>query len=113
MTDRDSMTAAHSVMRTSLHLPPSMHPAIKHLAIDRDTTMGALIRTAILAGLADPAGLATASMKHRRHRAGVRTTLDLPRSVHRRLKVVAAEGATSVQALMLAAILRAHPELHW
>lgn len=111
MIDRQAIVG-HPTMRTSIHLPASMRAAIKHLAIDRDTTMGALIRAAIVAGLEDPAGLAAASMPHRRQRAGDRTTLDLPRWVHRQLKLIAAGAATSVQALILTAILHAHPDLH-
>lgn len=111
MIEDQASAADQGVMRTSIRLPASMHPAIKHLAIDRATTMGALIRSAIIIGLRDPAGLAAASMVHRRNPAGIRTTLDLPRCVHRRLKVVAAQHATSVQALTLAAILSSHPDL--
>jgi hypothetical protein len=44
--------------------------------------MTELIRAAITAGLEDAAGLAAASMAHRRTSSGARTTLDLPRDTH-------------------------------
>ena len=62
-------------------------------------------------GLQDPAALAGASMEHRRASSGARTTLDLPRDVHRTLKRLAADEDTSVQALVLTAIVRAYPDL--
>ena len=98
-------------MRTTLHLPMSVRTGLKHLALDTDTTMTELIRAAISDGLQDAPGLAAASMAHRREGSGVRTTLDLPRDVHRTLKHLAADADTSVQALVSAAILQAHPDL--
>jgi len=50
-------------------------------------------------------------MQHRRAGGGARTTLDLPRDMHRTLKRLAAEEDTSVQALVSAAIQQAHPDL--
>jgi predicted DNA-binding ribbon-helix-helix protein len=103
--------AVHEAMRTTLHLPASVRTGLKRRALDADTTMTELIRAAISAGLQDAAGLATASMAHRRTRSGARTTLDLPRDMHRTLKRLAADEDTSVQALVSAAILRAYPDL--
>lgn len=103
--------AVHEAMRTTLHLPSSVRTGLKRRALDADTTMTELIRAAISAGLQDAAGLATASMAHRRTSSGARTTLDLPRDMHRTLKRLAADEDTSVQALVSAAILRAHPDL--
>ena len=101
----------HEAMRTTMHLPPAMRTGLKRRALDRDTTMSELIRAAISSGLQDPAALAAASMQHRRIGGGARTTLDLPRDVHRTLKRLAADEDTSVQALVLTAIVRAYPEL--
>jgi predicted DNA-binding ribbon-helix-helix protein len=101
----------HEAMRTTMHLPPAMRTALKRRALDRDTTMSKLIRAAISSGLQDPAALAGASMEHRRASSGARTTLDLARDVHRTLKRLAADEDTSVQALVLTAILRAYPDL--
>jgi hypothetical protein len=101
----------HEAMRTTLHLLPAMRTALKRRALDLDTTMGDLIRAAISSGLQDPAALAGASMVHRGESGGVRTTLDLPRASHRTLKRLAADEQTSLQALMVAAILQTYPDL--
>jgi hypothetical protein len=98
-------------MRTTLHLAPVLRIGLKRRALDSDTTMTELIRTAISTGLQGPAELAEASMRHRRVSSGARTTLDLPRDMHRTLKRLAADEDTSVQALVMAAILRAYPDL--
>ncbi|MBV8347326.1 MAG: hypothetical protein JOZ49_07285 [Mycolicibacterium sp.] len=105
------VAAVHETMRTTLHLPASLRTGLKRRALDADTTMTELIRAAISAGLQDAAALATASMAHRRATSGARTTLDLPRDMHRTLKRLAADQDTSVQALVSAAILRAYPDL--
>jgi hypothetical protein len=107
----DAAAVVHEAMRTTMHLPPAMRTALKRRALDRDTTMSGLIRAAISSGLQDPAALAGASMEHRRASSGARTTLDLPRDVHRTLKRLAADEDTSVQALVLTAIVRAYPDL--
>jgi predicted DNA-binding ribbon-helix-helix protein len=60
---------------------------------------------------ADSFGVAAASMEQRGANGGVRTTLDLPRPVHRTLKRLAADEDTSLQALVMAAILQTHPDL--
>jgi predicted DNA-binding ribbon-helix-helix protein len=104
-------SAVHEAMRTTLHLAPSLRTGLKRRAFDSDTTMTELIRAAISAGLQDAAGLAAASMEHRRASGGARTTLDLPRDMHRTLKRLAADEDTSVQALVSAAILQAYPDL--
>ena len=98
-------------MRTTMHLAPATRTALKRRALDLDTSMGELIRAAVSSGLQDPAALAAASMERRRASGGARTTLDLPRDVHRTLKRLAADEDTSVQALVVAAILRAYPDL--
>lgn len=103
--------ATHEAMRTTLHLTPSVRTGLKRRALDSDTTMTELIRAAISAGLEDPAGLAAASMEHRRATSGARTTLDLPRDIHRTLKRLAVDEDTSVQALVVTAILRVYPDL--
>jgi hypothetical protein len=101
----------YEAMRTTLHLLPAMRTALKRRALDLDTTMGHLIRAAIGSGLQEPAALAGASMVHRGASGGVRTTLDLPRAVHRRLKRLAADEETSLQALVVAAILQTYSDL--
>jgi hypothetical protein len=106
-----SAAAVHEAMRTTLHLTPSVRTGLKRRALDSDTTMTELIRAAISAGLQDTAGLAAASMEHRRASGGARTTLDLPRDMHRTLKRLAADEGTSIQALVVAAITQTHPEL--
>ncbi len=94
-----------------MHLPIAMRNDVKRLALDHNTTMGELIRRAVTSGLDHPSELAEASLQHRRVGGGTRTTLDLPRDTHRRLKLLAADKGTSVQALVFAAILKAHPTL--
>ncbi len=101
----------YEAMRTTLHLLPATRTALKRRALDVETTMGDLIRAAISSALQDPSGLAAASMERRGESGGVRTTLDLPRSVHRTLKLLAADEDTSLQALLVAAILQTYPDL--
>ncbi|MGB9307549.1 MAG: hypothetical protein WCB92_28845 [Mycobacterium sp.] len=101
----------YEAMRTTLHFLPAMRTALKRRALDLDTTMGDVIRAAISSGLQDPAALAGASMVHRGASGGVRTTLDLPRASHRTLKRLAADEQTSLQALVVAAILRTYADL--
>jgi hypothetical protein len=101
----------YEAMRTTLHLLPATRTALKRRALDLDTTMGDLIRAAISSSLQVPLGLAAASMEHRGTSGGVRTTLDLPRPVHRTLKRLAADEDTSLQALVVAAILQTYPDL--
>ena len=101
----------YEAMRTTLHLLPATRTALKRRALDLDTTMGDLIRAAISWGLENPAALAAASMERRGESGGVRTTLDLPRGVHRTLKRLAADEDTSLQALVVAAILQTYPDL--
>jgi len=105
------VTEVPEAMRTTLHLATSVRTGLKRLALDAHTTMTEVIRAAINVGLQDEAGLAAASLAHRRVSSGVRTTLDLPRDLHRTLKRLAADADTSVQALVSAAIVQAHPEL--
>jgi hypothetical protein len=106
-----SASAVYEAMRTTLHLIPATRTALKRRALDFETTMGDLIRAAVSLALQDPSGLAAASMEQRGASGGVRTTLDLPRSVHRTLKRLAADEDTSLQALVVAAILRTYPDL--
>lgn len=107
----DAVAGAEPMMRTTLQLSPTSRTALKRLALDADTTMSGLIRAAIVAGMERPDELAAASLEHRRVPAGVRTTLDIPRELHRSLKRLAADRDTSVQALVMAAIRRAHPDI--
>lgn len=107
----DANPSPEAMMRTTLQLPPARRTALKRRALDADTTMSALIRDAITAALDSPDTWAAASMQYRRVSAGVRTTLDIPRDVHRHLKRLAADRETSVQALMMAAIVQAHPDV--
>ena len=101
----------YEAMRTTLHLLPATRTALKRRALDLETTMGDLIRVAINSALLSPAVLAAASMEHRGASGGVRTTLDLPRPVHRTLRRLAADEDTSLQALVVAAILQTYPDL--
>lgn len=101
----------YEAMRTTLHLPPATRTGLKRRALDLETTMGDLIRVAIGSALQSPAVLAAASMEQRGASGGVRTTLDLPRPVHRTLKRLAADEDTTLQALVMAALLLTYPEL--
>ncbi len=107
----DPSAVVYEAMRTTLHLPPATRTALKRRALDRDTTMGDLIRAAIGSALQSPAVLAAASMEQRGTSGGVRTTLDLPRPVHRALKRLAADEDTSLQALVVAAIVQTYSDL--
>jgi len=101
----------YEAMRTTLHLLPATRTALKRRALDLESTMGDVIRVAIDSALQDPTGLAAASMERRGESGGVRTTLDLPRTVHRTLKRLAADEETSLQALVVAAIVLSYPDL--
>jgi hypothetical protein len=92
-------------------MPASIRRALKQLALDNGTTMSELVRTAIVAGVQKPIELAEASTSHHRTSTGVRTSVDVPRRMHRMLKRLAAERDTSVQALIFTAIVRKHPEI--
>jgi hypothetical protein len=110
-TTSPASAVVYEAMRTTLHLLPATRTALKRHALDLDTTMGDLIRAAISSALRDPTGLAAASMERRGESGGVRTTLDLPRTVHRTLKRLAADEDTSLQALVVAAILQTYSDL--
>jgi hypothetical protein len=86
--------------------------ALKRRALDLDTSMGELIRNAS-SGLRDPTALATASIEHRGGSGGVPATLDLPRGVLRALQRLVAAEETSLQALVVAAILQTYADLAW
>jgi hypothetical protein len=109
--DPSPSSVVYEAMRTTLHLPSATRTGLKRRALDLDTTMGDLIRAAISSALQMPAVLAAASMEQRGASGGVRTTLDLPRPMHRTLKRLAADEDTSLQALVMAAILQTHPDL--
>jgi len=102
----------HEAMRTTLNLLPTTRTALKRRALDLDTTMGDLIRAAIGSALQNPRALAAASIECRGESGGARTTLDLPRNVHRTLKRLAVDEDTSLQALVLAAIMQTYPDLN-
>jgi hypothetical protein len=110
-TAPSASAVVYEAMRTTLHLLPATRTDLKRRALDLDTTMGDLIRAAISSGLRNPGALAAASMERRGESGGVRTTLDLPRGVHRTLKRLAADEDTSLQALVVAAILQTYPDL--
>jgi hypothetical protein len=109
--DNEARPGSRHMVRVTMHMPASLRVALKRYAVDRDTTMSALIRRSITLSLQNPDSLAALSMGLRRLKIGSRTTLDLPVKVHRILKVIAAEKATSTQALVFAAIIRTYPEL--
>lgn len=108
-------TSAATEMVGSMHRTTVVYPAplllgLKTAALHGGGTLGDLVRAAITSALKTPARLAGEAATHRRV-AGTRTTLDLPTEQHRRLKVLAAETGVTVQALVLAAVARTHPEL--
>lgn len=96
--------------RTTVTYPTALLLALKTTALQCGATLGELVRGAIATALKAPGGLAAEAAAHQRA-AGTRTTLDLPTEQHRSLKVLAAENGVTVQALVLAALARAHPDL--
>lgn len=96
--------------RTTVVYPPQMRLGLKSHAAARDTTVTELVRVAVTEGLTDAAALAESSRGFHRV-SGRRSTVDLPAHLHKRLKVTAAHHDTSVQALLLAAIHRAYPQI--
>jgi hypothetical protein len=110
-TVAENVPPSSNLIRTTLHLPTALRIALKRLAVDLDTTMGALIRNAITTSLQDTKALAAESLRHRRTHHEVRTTVDLPARTHRVLKIIAINAETSVQALLLASIHTTYPQL--
>lgn len=96
--------------RTTVTYPAPLLLALKTSALQGGSTLGELVRTAIAAAIKTPDRLADEAAAHQRL-TGTRTTLDLPAEQHRNLKVLAAENGVTVQALVLAAIASAHPDL--
>jgi len=96
--------------RTTVVYPAPLLLSLKTAALHGGATLGDMVRAAIASALKTPARLADDATKHQRA-TGTRTTLDLPTEQHRRLKVLAAENGVTVQALVLAAVARTHPEL--
>lgn len=90
-------------VRTTMQLSPEQRTALKRAALDANTTMSAVIRQNVEAAFANPPEFAARSLEYRRVAAAARTSLDLPRDLHRRLKMLAADRQTSVQALLIAA----------
>lgn len=101
---------ANDMVRLTIQLQPELRTALKLRAIDEDTTMSDLIRVAVTTCLQGrTADLVAESMTYRRVKAGVRTTADLPHKLYRTLKMMSAAHDTTMQALILAAILRTYP----
>ncbi len=98
-------------VRVTIHLRAPVRAALKSRARTRDTTMSALIRSGIESGLQDPVALAEASRIHHRTCTSARTTVDLPHRMYEALKAAAAAHGTSMQALVVAAIVRHCPDL--
>lgn len=96
--------------RTTVTYPAALLLALKTTALQGGGTLGELVRAATAAALKTPDGLAVEAAAHQRV-TGTRTTLDLPTEQHRSLKVLAAQNGVTVQALVLAAVARAHPDL--
>ena len=101
---------ADDMVRLTIQLQPELRTALKRRALDEGTTMSDLIRAAVTTCLQGrTADLVAESMPYRRTKAGARTTADLPRKMYRKLKLMAVEHDTTMQALILAAILRTYP----
>jgi len=101
---------AGDMVRLTIQLQPELRTALKRRALDESTTMSDLIRAAVTTCLQGrTADLVAESMPYRRTKAGARTTADLPRKLYRKLKLMAVEHDTTMQALILAAILRTYP----
>jgi len=96
--------------RTTVVYPADVLQALKIEGIRGRVSVGELARDAIAAGLRAPARLAEAADAYVGV-AGTRTTLDLPAEQHRKLKVLAAEKGVTVQSLVLAAVVQAHPNI--
>lgn len=96
--------------RTTVVYPPAVLLGLKLAAVRGSSTVGEQVRAALAAGLKTPAKLAAAASDHVGV-PGTRTTIDLDAEQHRRLKVLAAERGVTVQSLVLAAVLDAHPNL--
>ncbi len=96
--------------RTTVVYPAQMRLGLKSHAATRDTTVTELVRLAATDGLTDAAALAQSSRQFQGVN-GRRSTVDLPADLHKTLKVTAAQYDTSVQALLLAAVHGAYPEL--
>lgn len=101
---------ADDMVRLTIQLQPELRTALKRRALDEGTTMSDLIRVGVTTCLQGRVSdLVAESMPYRRTKAGARTTADLPRKMYRKLKLMAVEHDTTMQALILAAILRTYP----
>ena len=101
---------ANDMVRLTIQLPPELRTALKRRALDEGTTMSDLMRAAVTTCMQGrTADLVAESMPYRRTKTGARTTADLPSKLHRKLKLMAVEHDTTMQALILAAILRIYP----
>lgn len=99
-----------ATQRTTVIYPAKLRRGLKTLAVQSDTTVAALVRAAVAAGVSSPSCLVQAAPAWERA-SGARTTLDLDAAAHKKLKMLAAEHDTTVQALVLAAVTSEHPEL--
>lgn len=94
--------------RTQVVYSPGLRRALRALAFNERASVSDLVRKAISA--ADPEVLAAASEPYLRLR-GDRSTIDLPAAQHTALRVASINADSTVQALILAAIYRAYPDL--
>lgn len=98
-------------VRVTMVLPSNVWAGLKVAAVEANTTMANLIRAAIDAALLDSRPAVVAGLRRRGGPEGCRTTVDLDDSVYRVLQTRAAAERTSAQAMMLAAICSAYPDM--
>ena len=107
----DSKPGAKTQLVT-LHLDPAYHLSLRQRALTEDTSLTALLSTAITACLSNPDHLAEASQPYYRAKRSddsQRTTALIDRGDHRTLKQLALLHTTSVQALCTAALMLTYP----
>lgn len=95
----------------TLQLDAGYHRSLRQRALDEDTGVADLVRTAITACMQNPDKLAAASLPYRRVLPAEpsRTTALIPLDQYRDLKQLGLTHSTTVQALITAALTTVYP----
>lgn len=99
-----------AVHRTTVVYPDDVLTRMKVESVTAGGSVGDIVRAALAAQAKAPARLAEEAAAWVGV-AGVRTTIDLDDALHRKMRVLAAERRTTVQALILAALCQERPDL--
>lgn len=96
--------------RTTVVYPVALKRGLKTTAAKLDASMSGLVRSAVTAAMQDRAAVVSAAPRYQGV-SGTRTTVDLLADQHKTLNVWAAQEGTTANALILAAIYQAYPDI--